>query len=167
MPSKHHKPEDSVAKLLLVTAVTLAATMPVPASSRERQEIGTLRCRISGAVGMIVTSKQRLSCNFERIDRRGDHYVGSVTKYGLNIGVIKQGELVWVVYRAGDMPPRGSLAGNYAGVGADASAGAGLGANALIGGSDRSISLQPFSAQGQVGANIAVGVTAMSLRRAR
>jgi hypothetical protein len=162
-------PSSYLARLLsiTVTAAALATTMPFAASSRERQEIGTLRCRISGGVGMIITSKQRLSCNFERIDRRGDHYVGSITKYGLDVGVIKKGELVWVVYRAGDMPPRGSLAGNYGGVGADASVGAGLGANALIGGSDRSISLQPFSAQGQVGVNIALGVTAMSLRRAR
>jgi hypothetical protein len=159
----------NLVRLLSITATIacFAATMPLEASSRERQEIGTLRCRISGGVGMIVTSKQRLSCNFERIDRRADHYVGSVTKYGLDVGVIKKGELVWVVYRAGDMPPRGSLAGNYGGVGADASVGAGLGANALIGGSDHSISLQPFSAQGQVGVNIALGVTEMSLRRVR
>ena len=51
--------------------------------------------------------------------------------------------------------PHGALAGSYVGVGAEATAGAGLGANALVGGTGRSFSLQPLSVQGQTGVNIA------------
>jgi hypothetical protein len=39
---------------------------------------------------------------------------------------------------------RGSLVGNYVGASGNAALGVGLGANVLIGGSHRTISLQPF-----------------------
>jgi Protein of unknown function (DUF992) len=38
-----------------------------------------------------------------------------------------------------------------------------LGANLLIGGMDRSFSLQPLSLQGQTGLNFAAGVTTLTL----
>jgi hypothetical protein len=60
--------------------------------------------------------------------------------------------------------PEGALAGNYAGVSADAAVGLGVGANALVGGSKNSIVLQPLSVEGQTGINIAVGVAELSLR---
>jgi len=45
--------------------------------------------------------------------------------------------------------------------------GAGLGANALVGGSDRTVALQPLSLQGQTGLNVAAGVTDLELRPVR
>jgi Protein of unknown function (DUF992) len=56
------------------------------------------------------------------------------------------------------------LAGTYAGLGAEATAGVGLGANVLVGGAGRAFSLQPISVEGQVGVNIAGGVTTVTLR---
>lgn len=50
------------------------------------------------------------------------------------------------------------------GASGSASFGLGLGANVLIGGSNRTISLQPLSVEGQVGVNLAVGVARLSLR---
>jgi len=44
---------------------------------------------------------------------------------------------------------------------------AGIGANALIGGSNRTVTLQPFSVQGQVGLNVAAGVAGLDLRWVR
>jgi hypothetical protein len=60
--------------------------------------------------------------------------------------------------------PSGALAGNYGGVSAEATVGLGVGANALLGGSENSIALQPVSVQAQQGLNVAVGVSALSLR---
>jgi hypothetical protein len=57
----------------------------------------------------------------------------------------------------------GALAGTYAGAGAEATAGVGLGANVLVGGSGKAFSLQPISVEGQVGVNIAAGVTRVTL----
>jgi hypothetical protein len=44
---------------------------------------------------------------------------------------------------------------------------AGIGANALIGGSDHDIELQPVSVQEQAGVNIAAGVAGIELRWVR
>ena len=41
-----------------------------------------------------------------------------------------------------------------------------LGANALIGGTNKAYVLQPLSIQGQVGLNLAVGISSLKLRRA-
>ena len=60
-----------------------------------------------------------------------------------------------------------SCSGDYVGATAEATVGAGLGANALIGGSDRTIALQPLSVQGQTGLNVAAGVAGLTLRPAR
>ena len=64
--------------------------------------------------------------------------------------------------------PHGALAGSYGGVGAEATVGAGLGANVLVGGggSGRAFSLQPLSLEGQVGINVAAGVTTVTLMSA-
>jgi hypothetical protein len=62
---------------------------------------------------------------------------------------------------------RGALAGEYAGASAEATVGAGAGANVLVGGSNRTITLQPISVQGQVGLNLAVGVAGLNLRTVR
>jgi hypothetical protein len=61
----------------------------------------------------------------------------------------------------------GDLAGRYAGVDGSASVGIGLGGNVLIGGSNKSIALQPVSAQGEVGLSIAAGLESMELRPGR
>lgn len=46
----------------------------------------------------------------------------------------------------------------------DASLGLGAGGKLLIGGSHRTISLQPLTLQGQVGVNLALGVAGLALR---
>jgi hypothetical protein len=105
-------------------------------------------------------------CEFDPIDAsESHHYSGSVGKLGLDIGVTNESYISWQVIASGDLEP-GSLAGNYVGASAQATAGVGLGANVLIGGSNDSITLQPLSIQGQTGLNIAVGIGTMKLRYA-
>jgi hypothetical protein len=60
----------------------------------------------------------------------------------------------------------GALAGSYAGATATAAVGVGVGANVLIGGSNRSISLQPLSIEGNRGLNVAAGIGAITLHYA-
>ena len=49
------------------------------------------------------------------------------------------------------------------GLSADASVGVGLGENILIGGNNSAFVLQPTSYEGQVGLNVAAGVTTVTL----
>ena len=93
-------------------------------------------------------------------------YVGSITKFGLDLGATAGGEMVWAVY-APSTRKFGALAGNYGGATAEATVGAGLRANVLVGGSDRTVALQPVSVQGQAGLNVAAGVADLRLRPAR
>jgi hypothetical protein len=58
------------------------------------------------------------------------------------------------------------LAGDFEGVSAGVTAGVGVGANVLVGGSRRSITLQPISIEGNTGLNLALGVARLRLTRA-
>ena len=158
------KPLNAVAVLAIAAAVAL----PIPASAQaNRTKVGTLSCDISGGIGLIVTSKKDLTCMFTP-SQPGPRevYVGSITKFGLDLGATAGGEMVWAVY-APSTRKFGALAGNYGGATAEATVGAGLGANVLVGGSDRIVALQPVSVQGQAGLNVAAGVAELRLRPAR
>src|SRR5512147_1652042 len=157
-------------KLLSAVAVfaAVAIALLTPASAQaNRTKVGTLSCDISGGIGLIITSKKDLTCMFTP-SQPGPRevYVGSITKFGLDLGATAGGEMVWAVY-APTTHKFGALAGNYGGATAEATVGAGLGANVLVGGSDRTVALQPVSVQGQAGLNVAAGVAELRLRPAR
>ncbi|HFC04554.1 MAG TPA: DUF992 domain-containing protein, partial [Rhizobiales bacterium] len=54
--------------------------------------------------------------------------------------------------------------GTYVGASADASVVVGGGANVLVGGFNKSVTLQPVSLQVQTGVNVAAGVTTLELQ---
>jgi hypothetical protein len=139
-----------------------------PAAAQSRAKIGTLNCDISGGIGMIVASQKAVTCMFTPSgNRRPEAYIGSISKFGLDLGATTGGRMVWAVHASTQGPERGALAGTYSGATAEATVGAGLGANVLVGGSNRSVALQPVSVQGQAGLNLAVGVAGLELKPAR
>jgi uncharacterized protein DUF992 len=159
-----HKPLSAVAAFAAVVAIS----PPIPASAQaNRTKVGTLSCDVSAGIGLIITSKKDLTCMFTP-SQPGPRevYVGSISKFGLDLGATAGGEMVWAVY-APTTRKFGALAGNYGGATAEATVGAGLGANVLVGGSDRTVALQPVSVQGQAGLNVAAGVAELRLRPAR
>lgn len=152
---------------LAVTAATLAALAAVPLNAAPAKLVaGTLTCNSPGTVGWIVGSKEDFECDFNLVGKgRHEPYSATITKVGLDIGVKGPSVLVWTVLSSTNTPPRGALVGDYAGLSAEAAVGIGIGANALVGGSDRSVVLQPLSVEGQEGLNLAIGVSGLSLRR--
>ncbi|MFC7396946.1 DUF992 domain-containing protein [Chelatococcus sp. GCM10030263] len=146
--------------------VVVATSLPA-AAQRGENRVGRLTCNVSGGPGLLITSAKALSCVYH--DRAGwqDHYVGTIRRFGLDLGATTGGTLVWDVLSTSRSARRGALAGGYGGVSGEATAGAGVGANLLVGGSRRSFSLQPLSVQGQRGVNIALGVAALELAPAR
>jgi hypothetical protein len=152
---------------LSVAAVALIAALgATDVQAQNRGRVGVLSCAVSGGIGLIVTSQKTTLCTFN--PRRGPNeaYVGVIRRFGLDIGATQRGILTWAVFSRGSMAP-GSLAGSYVGGAAEATVGPGVGANVLVGGSNRSISLQPLSVSGQTGLNFALGVADFELRRAR
>jgi hypothetical protein len=147
---------------LALSAAFLASAAPAPAQASVR--VGTLACDVSAGIGLFVVQKQSLRCIFTP-DGGGpvDAYAGKIDDFGVALGEVAAGHLVWGVIAAAPGLPRGALAGTYAGVGAEATLGVGLGANVLTGGTGRAFSLQPISVEGQVGLNIAGGVTTVTL----
>lgn len=147
--------------------IAVAGSGPASAESA-RLVAGTLTCRGSGTVGLILGSRQRLACSFERVNGTSRaNYSARITRIGLDIGVTGRNVMIWTVLASSDNVPTSALAGRYAGVSANAAVGAGLGANALIGGSRNAIVLQPLSVQAQTGVNIAVGVAGLTLTKLR
>jgi hypothetical protein len=92
--------------------------------------------------------------------------MSAVSKFGVDIGYTSGGVLVWGVFAPTAGVPLGALSGDYVGATASATAIVGVGANALIGGFHRSITLQPLSVEGNTGLNVAAGIGAISLRLA-
>jgi hypothetical protein len=134
------------------------------AAAQDRVKAGTLVCDVSAGLGMIIGSQKGVQCSFNP-DFAGprEFYVGTISKFGLDIGATSAGQMIWAVYAPSTRTP-GVLAGTYAGATAEATVAVGIGANALIGGSNRTVALQPLSVTGQTGLNLAAGVASLELR---
>lgn len=144
----------------------LAAAAP-SADAQQNVRVGRLRCNVSGGLGLVVASSKEMSCVFASAGGHKEHYYGTIRKFGLDIGVTDKGVLAWAVFAPTQDTGPGALAGEYGGVDASATIGAGVGANMLVGGSNNTISLQPFSVQAQTGFALAGGVAALTLRPGR
>ena len=146
----------------LTAALTLLAATQAPAQTAT--QAGTLACDVSSGVGMVLVQKQTMRCIFTPLNGGApESYFGRIDEFGIALGAVAQGHLIWGVLAPASGVPHGALSGTYVGVGAEATAGAGLGANVLVGGTGRAFSLQPVSIEGQVGLNIAGGVTTVTL----
>jgi hypothetical protein len=148
-------------------ALALALAM-VPATAQEpgRTRVGTLTCNISPGVGLVVGGQRQLSCIYASARGRArEAYQGTVSTLGLDIGATSGGQLIWAVFAPTTLR-RAALAGIYAGATVGGTVGMGAGANVLVGGSDRTVALQPVSVQMQTGMNVAAGVSSMELRPA-
>ena len=148
----------------IAAATLLLAIAAAEPAAAQQVRAGLLTCDVSAGIGLIITSQKQLTCTFAP-DRSGimrEDYDGTITKYGLDLGVIGGGIMVWVVFTETVAGP-GFLAGEYVGASGEASLGAGVGANVLIGGSNRTVTLQPLSLSGQIGINIAIGVASLQL----
>ena len=151
---------------LMMSAAVLGAlalaTAPAQAGP-SGVRVGTLTCNVASGWGFVFGSSKDLRCTF-RGNSRHEHYSGSISKFGVDIGYTEGGVLVWGVFAPASDVREGALNGDYAGATASATIGVGLGANVLIGGLDKSIALQPLSVEGNKGLNVAAGIGAISLK---
>lgn len=150
----------SLGTILLVAGAVQASEQP----PKSGVKIGTLTCEVSSGWGLILGSSKNISCDYKTPAGLSEHYAGSITKIGADIGYTSSGRIIWsVIAPAADLGP-GALAGNYGGVTASATVGVGLGANVLVGGSNKSIALQPVSVEGSTGLNVAAGIGGVNLK---
>lgn len=147
-------------------AAGLSLALAGPAAAQGGVQVGTLTCNASGAWGFIFGSTRDIACTFAA-PGRVEYYRGQISKFGVDIGYTQGGVLVWTVVAPTTQLRPGDLAGNYGGATASATIGIGVGANALIGGSSNTITLQPLSIETNRGLNIAAGVASLTLSPAR
>lgn len=152
-----------------VAALMLFAVAAKPAHAQNKMTIktGYLTCHVSSGWGFIIGSSRNIRCTYSSKTHRTEHYTGTISKFGADIGYLESAVILWAVAApTTDLGP-GALAGNYAGAQASLALGVGAGANVLIGGFKKSIALQPVSVEGQNGLNVAAGIGAMSLHYER
>jgi hypothetical protein len=153
-----------------VAAFALVAMLAIPADAQAPPswtQAGMLSCRLNPSIGFIIAGHQSMECSFTQ---NGPYppqaYEGALNTVGLDIGFTAGGVLGWAVLAPTIGVPAGALAGEYVGASGDIGLGVGVGANVLVGGSGRTIALQPVSVEGSVAVNVALGVSALKLRPA-
>jgi hypothetical protein len=150
--------------LFSIAAVAAALLISQTATAQDSLKVGRLRCEVSAGLGLIIVSTKEMECVFTSTMGVSEHYFGKIRKFGLDIGVTNAGILAWDVLAPSSGPKQGALSGDYVGVDASATAAVGAGANALIGGFGRSVTLQPLSLEAQTGVALAAGVAELTLR---
>jgi hypothetical protein len=153
-------------KVIGAAALALAVVSLDPAAA-QRTRSGVLDCDVSGGFGWIIGSQKSVACVYTPDQRAPqEFYTGTISKFGLDIGATAAGRMVWGVYYD-TIAGRGALAGDYIGATGEATIAVGLGGNVLVGGSNRTVALQPLSVTGQAGLNLALGVADLRLRPGR
>jgi hypothetical protein len=148
---------------LSIAIVALTASM-ASANALPPVRAGILQCQGGQNVGFVVGSVTSLECVFQSEGRRPEPYIATVRRYGVDLGFTDQTRFSWAVNAPAGRVARGDLAGNYGGVGANASVGVGFGGNFLVGGPQNSYALQPISVQGQTGLNVTAGIADIELQ---
>jgi hypothetical protein len=149
---------NALAAVVMATAVAMSTS--AFAQPADHIKVGTLTCDIAAGIGAIIVSKRNIACMFTPA-KPGPRAAGTITKFGLDLGGAFGGEMIWAVY-APTNRVFGARTGRFVGATAEATVGVGVGANVLVGGSNRTVTLQPVSVQGQTGLiNIAAGVAGL------
>src|SRR5262245_51460044 len=161
---------------VLMTSVRFAVALLVPlifaapASAQTPKpwtQVGMLTCKLNPSIGFIIAGHQSMECRY--VPGAGgppQAYEGALNTVGVDLGVIGGGVMNWAVLAPTDGIAAGALAGDYVGASAGATFIAGVGANVLVGGSNRTVALQPVSVEGSVGANVIGGLSSLKLRPA-
>ena len=146
-------------------AIALAAS--ATAAKADGVDVGLLECR-GASQQFVVGSITNLQCLFRPSSgARPQPYEAQIRRFGLDIGINQSTVITWNVFAPSRYMTPGGLSGNYVGGSANVTIGVGVGANALVGGSNNSIALQPLSLQGQVGVSVAAGLESLELRPGR
>ena len=145
-----------VAALMLGAAPAQAANAGV--------KVGLLTCKVEPGWSYIVGSTKALHCSYAPSRGKPERYMGDIQKVGIDLGYSDGATMVWAVIAPTSDVGKDALDGEYAGASASVAVGVGAGVNVLIGGFDKSITLQPVSVEGGTGVNLAAGVASISLK---
>jgi hypothetical protein len=150
--------------VLAGVSLALGATLAGTPARAAGVEAGVLTCHVSSGWGFVFGSSRDVNCVYAPRPGAVEYYTGSIAKFGVDIGYTQSGVMVWQVIAPATTLAPGALAGSYGGVTGGATVGVGADANLLVGGFNKSISLQPLSFEGNKGLNVAAGIAEISLQ---
>ena len=153
---------------LAAAVVTVAAGLSGQAAWSQASGVkaGSLTCNVDNGWGFVFGSSRNLDCTYSDSNGTVERYTGHIDKFGVDIGYHAGGVLAWAVLAPTSNVAKGAMAGSYGGVTGGAAVGVGASANLLVGGSSKTISLQPVSIEGMAGLNVAAGIADITLVKA-
>jgi len=153
---------------LYLLALAFVVALSAPASAQNWTQVGALMCKVDPNVGFIIGGHQPMQCTFtpSLAPAPPQYYDGAINTVGLDLGVSAGSVLGWGVFAPTSGATPASLAGEYVGASGDLGLGVGAGANVLVGGSSRTVALQPLSLQGSLAVNVVLGLSSLKLRPA-
>jgi hypothetical protein len=158
--------------LSLLAAIALGVISSLPAVAQAPPpawtQVGSLVCKVDPNIGFIFVGHQPMQCTYtpSLAPSPPQYYDGAINTVGVDIGVSAGSVLAWGVLAPTTGLPQGALSGEYVGASGDVGFVVGGGANVLIGGSGRTVALQPLSLQGSLAFNVVLGVSSLKLRPA-
>ena len=150
-------------KTFLAAAIVAIGLMFVaPVAEANGVKLGTLTCNVEGGPGLLIGSVREAQCVFVQKGQKTKRYDATFSRLGIDVGYTGNKTLAWAVFGVDGKSNLG-LKGTYTGVNAEATALVGVGANALIGGFNSGIVLNPISVSTQTGINVAAGVATFTI----
>src|SRR6476661_5302223 len=102
----------ALAILAVPVMISMATYTPHAAAAQGSVKVGFLSCEVAGGVSFIFGSSRDLTCTFETSDKHQiEKYTGKVRKYGIDIGYLKSGVIIWGVVAPTNTVAPGALAG--------------------------------------------------------
>ena len=162
------KSSGRIGLMLSLVALAWLAMAPPAGAAQGGIKSGILTCNVDSGFGYILGSSRDVKCTYAPASgKKAEAYKGTISKFGVDIGYLNSGVMVWAVFAPTSDLRRGSLAGHYAGATGSATVGLGAGANVLVGGSNKSFTIQPLSIEGSTGLNVAGGIATLTLESVR
>jgi len=158
-----------LAALFAMVMVPMQAALAADEMSTAGTKVGELVCKQVkfSRLNLIVHSTADVKCEFKSTaGGSNEYYMGETgIGFGIDLNFKKDETIVFGVFSADFKEGTNQLAGKYGGAGGSVAVGAGVGAQVLVGGNNRTISLKPaVSASKGVGA--AAGLTYLYLEPA-
>ena len=150
--------------LLAMLSIGALCIAPALAQPQSWAQAGMLRCNLNPSIGFVIFGHQSMECKFQPVSGPVQAYDGAMNTVGLDLGISGGGRFAWAVFGSASGIPNGALAGEYVGASGDIGLGVGVGANVLVGGSNRSVALQPVSLEGSMAVNAVAGLSQLKLR---
>ena len=157
-------PRTTIARAFAAGTAIAVLGIPVDVATAQPHS-SELRCTVAGGFGYVVEGQRAANCIYYRADGMVEFYVGSSSRFGVDIGPTNAQRLAFKV-QAVDPTQPAALNGNFAGVAVGATLGQGLSTQGLVGGATGQVILLPIDLPNYTGQNIAAGLGVLNLRYA-